>query len=276
MRRLEVRVIGRPAPQGSHDVGEHGYVMHSSKYLKAWRHAVNRDTRKAYVAAGLTGDDMPLIPYPESVVLWIEHVVLDEQCAAAGTVAPTGSPDVDKLTRATIDGLGEARAFTNDSQVVLVTASKRRRNRGEDVGALIKIETLDASKGDQTVGTFTPTGEYRVVLEKIVIDGDGDRTWDTVIEVTDLPENIASTWLPALAARLGGEPAVDAASESPKPQTKRPRKTTPAAAQAPAQAPEAPAPAPTVPEQPSAPQTPAEAASVPTAAPARVNPFARG
>lgn len=136
---LTVRVVGRPAPEGSHEIGNGGTVRHSSKYLSAWRAAVNRDVRSAYLRAGLTRDDMPLIPNPRPVYLTIVHYVLDEQCRATGTDAPVGKPDADKLERATIDGLEMARAFANDSQVVWCVHGKERPPRDEPGGALIII-----------------------------------------------------------------------------------------------------------------------------------------
>lgn len=132
-----MNVFGRPAPQGSHETGQHGHIMHSSNYLGAWRAAVNRDTRLAYIAAGLTRADMPVIPNPRPVFLSITHYVSPDQCRASATDDPTGVPDVDKLVRATIDGLGAARVFANDSQVTDLRTSKRRGQAAS--GALIII-----------------------------------------------------------------------------------------------------------------------------------------
>lgn len=125
--QLYVRVYGRPAPQGSHETGANGRLLDSSKYLAKWREQVNFSTRRAYLDAGLGKADMPLIA-AGPVFLVIAHYVTEDQCRAAGTDEPTGRPDVDKLLRATIDGLGEARAFTEDRQVVSVTTSKSRRS----------------------------------------------------------------------------------------------------------------------------------------------------
>lgn len=46
--------------------------------------------------------------------------------------------------------------------------------------------------------------EYRLVLERVVgRDESGFPTTVTVIEVTDTPDTMRSTWIPALGARLG-------------------------------------------------------------------------
>lgn len=113
--------------------------MHSSKYLDSWRACVNRDVRATYAQLRLTRADMPLIANPAPVWLSILHIVLDEQCRAAGTDEPTGIPDVDKLLRGTIDGLGAARVFANDSQVKDLRTGKRRAVGAEPAGAIIII-----------------------------------------------------------------------------------------------------------------------------------------
>ncbi|HYD28895.1 RusA family crossover junction endodeoxyribonuclease [Brevundimonas sp.] len=282
MTTLNVLVTGRPAPEGSHDVGSNGYVMHSSKYLAAWRHAVNRGTREAYVAAGLSGADMPLVPYPRPVWVTVLHLLLDEQCRAEGTDDPTGKPDGDKLLRATIDGLGEARAFGDDSQVI---GHRSFKARGRRPGAVIQITDerpwwAEMNRERSTVETFNPNGEYRLVLEKVGHDSEGDRTWNTMFEVTDTADAIASTWLPSLDARLerelpaqGAAPTEQPASAPAKPRSTRAKKAAapaeqPApAAEQPAAAPAEPAPAPVMATPVAAPQTPAE--------PPRVNPFAK-
>lgn len=136
---LIVRVLGRPAPQGSHEIGANNRIMHSSNYLTAWRENVNRATREAYVESGLTRADMPLIPNPRPAFLQIAHFLQDDQGRAAGTLDVTGVPDLDKLVRATIDGLGAARVFANDSQVVFLVTAKMRIPPGGHPGAYIVI-----------------------------------------------------------------------------------------------------------------------------------------
>lgn len=279
---LDVRVVGRPAPEGSHEVGANGYVMHSSKYLDAWRHAVNRDTRQAYIAAGITGAGMPLIPYPAKVWVTVLHLVNDEQCRAQGTDDPTGTPDGDKLLRATIDGLGEARAFGDDSQIV---GHRTFKARAKLPGAIIQITDerpwwADMSRENVHMGDFTPSGEYRLVLERVGTDADGDRTWETVIEVTDSAQQIADTWLPSLSVRLAAElpapaelPNVPSSATETGPKRGRPRKATPPAEPVTAVL-ERVEPAPTVAEPAPQPQAPAQPAAAPGPA-TRVNPFAK-
>lgn len=265
MTELHVRVHGRPAPEGSHEVGANGRVMHSSNYLGAWRHAVNRDTRKSYLAAGYTGRDMPLIPYPQPVYLLVAHWVGDEQCRAEGTEEPTGTPDFDKLLRATVDGLAEARVFGNDSQVKAAMTSKVR---GETPGADIIISDTPIRRITRDQGE-SMSDEYRVVLERVVgRDENGFPATVTVIEATDTAEALGEIYLPAIVRRLGATVPVTApASEqdtAPKTAKRAPKKAAPPPVVA----------EPTVPDQ--ATQT-VTYDTPPVAAPAAVpvNPFAR-
>ncbi len=279
--RFTFRVVGRPAPEGSHEVGANGYVMHSSKYLANWRTEVNRACRKAYLATSLTGRDVPLFRYPEPVYVLTEHIVGDDQCRATGTDEPTGMPDVDKLGRATIDGLGEARVFGNDSQVTDQRSTKRRTRTGEQPGAYIIVSDepihWPSTAGEiNNMETFTPSGRFRLVLEEVGTDQDGDRSWSTLIEATDNPERIASIWLPAMATALGGVPAAAVpvsnpttapASEPAAGRKPRGKRAEPAAPVAPESA-ELPEPVAQPAPEPATAQAPAEP-------PARVNPFAR-
>jgi Holliday junction resolvase RusA-like endonuclease len=283
---LRVRVLGRPAPQGSHEIGQNGYLMHSSNYLAAWRHAVNEATRRAYVTTGLTGADMPLVPNPRSVYLRIEHRVQNDQCRAAGTDDPTGVPDLDKLLRATIDGLAAARVFANDSQVVEVTTSKTRAG---EPGADIIISDRPLGKPAAEAREIT-TMEYRLILERVHgRDEDGMVSTHTVFEMTDSQELIATAGLATVAAVLGVAgvaitPSINGttpgtASEgtaaAEKTTTRKPRKqatpaaSTPEPAAQPEPVTEAAPPAP-------APQEAAQPVAADPQQPARVNPFARG
>lgn len=127
--------------------------------------------------------------------------------------------------------------------------------------------------------SFTPNGKFRLVLEEVGTDQDGDRSWQTVFEVTDTQAAITDAWLPSLSVRLGGGTdmvldgpigpvmplPVAVNGEAPKRPRGRPKKATPAAAPATEEAATPPAPAEQVSEAPA----PAPAAGAPI-----FNPFA--
>jgi len=145
--RLTIIVKGRPAPQGSHDLGGAGQFLDSSGYLKTWRAAVRLATFAAYRDAGILPDRLPLFPAGSPVTIERLHFYLaDDQCRAAGTDEPVGKPDIDKLLRATLDALGgasnplhHARLFADDSQVTRILRLSKGRAAGGMTGAFIQV-----------------------------------------------------------------------------------------------------------------------------------------
>jgi Holliday junction resolvase RusA-like endonuclease len=144
--RLTIHAFGRPAPQGSKERGPASQMLESSVYLPAWRRAVVLGAYRAYQAAGIEHDRLPLIP--RSVPVVVEHCTFyvgPDQCRCEGTDEPLGAPDVDKLLRATLDALGgarrrTARLFADDSQVKGCRELwKKRADASGPTGALIVI-----------------------------------------------------------------------------------------------------------------------------------------
>lgn len=132
---LIVSVDGRPAPQGSKRLGEHGQMLEQSPYLRAWRAAVKRAAYRAYLDRDLTRDDLPLFRGP------VEVTVLFRLDPGRRVDA---APDLDKLLRSTWDALTEARAWEDDGRVTSVIAGKRHASDGEATGADIVIEAVGA------------------------------------------------------------------------------------------------------------------------------------
>lgn len=146
--RLSITVVGRPAPQGSHDLGSAGQFLDSSPYLAAWRQAVKIAAWRSCSQIGVMPSALPAFAADVPVIFErITFYLAPEQCRAAGTDAPIGKPDVDKLLRATLDALGgahdpkqHARLYVDDSQVVEVRhLSKERAPAGSRPGALIIV-----------------------------------------------------------------------------------------------------------------------------------------
>jgi crossover junction endodeoxyribonuclease RusA len=144
--RLIIYVYGRPAPQGSKDLGGAGQLLEQSPYLPAWRQAVKRGAYEAYKAAGIPRTSLPI--FPAGTPVFIEQCtfyVADEQCRAEGTDEPLGPPDIDKLLRATLDPLGgakrgSARLFADDAQVKKIyELGKERPAPGGPTGAMIIV-----------------------------------------------------------------------------------------------------------------------------------------
>ena len=143
--RLIIDIVGRPAPQGSKKTGGAGQLLEVSAYLPAWRAACRIGAYKAFAAADIGTDHLPVFPIGVPVVierLWF--LVGPEQCRSGGTTAPIGTPDVDKLLRSTLDALGgarrqTARVFADDSQIVRIDGLRKMRCGERSPGASIII-----------------------------------------------------------------------------------------------------------------------------------------
>ena len=137
---LRIRVHGTPAPQGSKRafVNRHtgkASVVEMSKRVTPWREAVK--------AASLTALGRPLgvwgephEPIAGPVVVYVTFLLARPKghygtgrnadvLRDSAPKYPAVKPDLDKLIRSTLDALTEARVWTDDSQVVRVTAEKR-------------------------------------------------------------------------------------------------------------------------------------------------------
>lgn len=143
---LNIRVYGRPAPQGSKHLGGAGQLLEQSAHLPAWRQAVKIAAWHAYRVAGIPPHSLPVIPAGVPVILErCVFVVGADQCRADGTDLPIGTPDIDKLLRSTLDALGgqrqgSARLFADDSQVQMIRAlCKVRATAEQPPGALIVV-----------------------------------------------------------------------------------------------------------------------------------------
>lgn len=111
---LTVMVYGTPAPQGSKRHVGGGRMIESSAAVKPWREAI----KWACLAKEVT-------PLTGAVDIEITFTVKKPASAPKRRRTwPVKRPDLDKLVRATLDGLGEGGVWVDDSQVVELVARK--------------------------------------------------------------------------------------------------------------------------------------------------------
>lgn len=152
MTELAIRVHGVPAPQGSKRHVGNGVMVESSKRVKPWREAVK------YAALDALGTDAPipgpvclgvtfLLPRPKGHYRTGRNAHMLREGAPW---YPAGKPDLDKLLRSTMDGLGEAAVWRDDSQVVriekLVKIYADPRIPGADPGAVIRLHPANRTR----------------------------------------------------------------------------------------------------------------------------------
>jgi crossover junction endodeoxyribonuclease RusA len=130
------RAYGIPAPQGSKRHVGRGVMVESSKKVKPWRQAV--------VAAILEQRD-PFIYFAGATRVSIEFIMPRPKALARKKLTPhhVKAPDIDKLLRATFDGITDSGVWIDDSIVCRVDSlTKRYAEPEEAAGAVILIEEL--------------------------------------------------------------------------------------------------------------------------------------
>lgn len=149
--RIVFRVYGTPAPQGSKRgfVNKSGGVsmVESSAKVKPWRQDVKYAALEAHEAYGGTGTHFDR-PTPVTAVLTYYlprpkgHYRTGKNAHLLRPSAPeypTTKPDIDKLVRSTLDALGEANIWADDSQVVCLHVNKNYASAAEPAGARIEV-----------------------------------------------------------------------------------------------------------------------------------------
>lgn len=137
-----IQVNGSPAPQGSKSRGRYGGVFETSKKVGPWRNAV-RTEAQSVVPVPLDGpvkvDAVFYLPRPKGHYGTGRNAGVLKESAPA---YPTGTPDIDKLCRSTLDGLKEGGAYHDDAQVVSLSAWKMYAD-GRASGADIEVGRVD-------------------------------------------------------------------------------------------------------------------------------------
>ena len=128
---IHVRAYGRPAPKGSQiamktKAGK-AYTRSASKYEAPWINAVRDATRNAMRHAT-----------PIEAPYRIELVFYQAKPKAPAKDWPTAN-DLDKLARATIDGLVRGKAISDDRHVVDLHARKEYVADPDEAGVLAII-----------------------------------------------------------------------------------------------------------------------------------------
>lgn len=135
---LKLWIPGVPAPQGSKRAFRHRgrvVLVESSRKLPAWRHLV------ATVAAA----DCPQ-PIAGAVAVQLVFVMPRTKAMRNRPAPPmTQRPDIDKLTRAALDGL-TGPVLVDDSHVVEIHVVKRRARPAEPTGMRVTVRPVEATE----------------------------------------------------------------------------------------------------------------------------------
>jgi crossover junction endodeoxyribonuclease RusA len=140
---MQVRVNGIPAPQGSKRHVGNGRMVEASKAVGPWREAIRAETQRQLGAAGPERG-----PVQAKIVFWLPRPAghystragHETEIKPSAPAWPDHRPDLDKLTRAVLDGLTAGGAFSDDCQVVAYGAVKGWASAAEPPGCLVELD----------------------------------------------------------------------------------------------------------------------------------------
>lgn len=112
---LQFSIPGTPIPQGSKRHVGNGRMIEANPKLRPWRAEV---TRAALLALG----DQE--PFQKSDGISVELTFFLPKPKTVTRSMPTVKPDIDKLSRAILDGITDAGIWPDDSQVIKLQATK--------------------------------------------------------------------------------------------------------------------------------------------------------
>ena len=146
-RTLAVVVEGTPAPQGSKRHVGHGVMVEMSKRLEPWRDDVRQAARAALAGADwdraarvLAVNITFTFARPRSHFRTGKHA---HELREAAPVLVAVRPDLDKLTRSTLDALASAGAYVDDARVAqLWTRKEYVTLTSAEPGAFIELFDL--------------------------------------------------------------------------------------------------------------------------------------
>lgn len=127
-----IRATGEPIPQGSKSArvtNGRAVMWDANPHLKRWREAI------AQAAWRATNGEQ--IDSPCAVTVWFYF----ERPKSVTRAHMSVKPDIDKLCRAVLDGLGDS-ILSDDSRVVELSARKQYADHDTKPGCMIHVRTI--------------------------------------------------------------------------------------------------------------------------------------
>lgn len=136
--QLRLEVFGDPAPQGSKKLIRGRIVEASSTKLKAWR----KEIASACVAHKGEQNIFFLGPVTVEATFWMPRPVSVKPEKRPHPIVP---PDLDKLARGLLDGIGQSEIiWGDDSQVINLIVQKRYADHRESGATVLITEYNDS------------------------------------------------------------------------------------------------------------------------------------
>ena len=133
MEQIRLEIIGDPAPQGSKKIIHGRLIEASSAKLKRWRKAIE------IACLNYKNKNIMLGPVAVEVIFYLPRPA---SVSASKRPYPIVPPDLDKLARGLLDGIGQSGViWGDDSQVIALTAFKRYAD-DRNSGAIVTISSV--------------------------------------------------------------------------------------------------------------------------------------
>lgn len=137
---ITLRVYGDPAPQGSKRIVRGNRLIEASgEKLKRWRRAIAEECQ-------IVRQENPEVFFTDAVSVLVRfYLPRPKSVSEKKRPQPTVPPDLDKLCRGLLDGIGQSEViWGDDSQVVKLTAEKTY-STAEEAGAVVVITKITNS-----------------------------------------------------------------------------------------------------------------------------------
>lgn len=132
---MEIRVSGLPKPQGSKRVFNGRVVEAAGNALKVWRKQI------ADACLDLVDEDHKLLLGPVRVEVDF-YLPRPKTVKVSDRALPIVPPDLDKLARGCLDGIGQSEVIWGDDSQVVELLARKFYDDEEPAGAKVKILPL--------------------------------------------------------------------------------------------------------------------------------------
>lgn len=133
---LTLRVYGNPAPQGSKKVIRGRIIEASGDKLKRWRRAIADECQRVK-------EENPEVFFTDAVFVQVRfYLPRPKSVPEKKRPLPIVPPDLDKICRGLLDGIGQSEVIWGDDSQVVKLLAEKVYSTDEEAGALIYISNI--------------------------------------------------------------------------------------------------------------------------------------
>lgn len=130
--QIRLEVVGDPAPQGSKKIIHGRLIEASGEKLKRWRRAIAAEcvAARKHTEVFFTG------PVSVEVIFYMPR---PKTVAEGKRKHPIVPPDLDKLCRGLLDGIGQSEMIWGDDSQVVYLNARKYYNDTHEIGATVLV-----------------------------------------------------------------------------------------------------------------------------------------